>query len=90
MELLLSSHVSGLPVVDADGRLVGLVSEADFLHRAEIGTAKRKPRWIEFLLGPGEIAESYVMSHGRKVGELMTRDVVDRGRLAPRSTKSSI
>ena len=66
----------GLPVVDADGRLVGLISEADFLHRAELGTTKRKPRWIEFLLGPGETAESYVLSHGRKVGELMTRDVV--------------
>ena len=73
--LLLESHVSGLPVADADGRLVGLVSEGDFLHRAELGTAKRKPRWIEFLLGPGEIAESYVMSHGRKVHDVMTRDV---------------
>ncbi len=76
VELMLSSHVSGLPVVDADGRLIGLISEADFLHRAELGTTKRKPRWIEFLLGPGESAESYVMSHGRKVGELMTRDVI--------------
>ena len=73
--LLLSARVSGLPVADADGRLIGLVSESDFLHRAEIGTAKRKPRWIEFLLGPGEIAESYVMSHGRKVHDVMTRDV---------------
>jgi CBS-domain-containing membrane protein len=73
--LLLSAHVSGLPVADADGRLVGLVSEGDFLHRAELGTAKRKPRWIEFLLGPGEVAESYVMSHGRKVHDVMTRDV---------------
>jgi CBS-domain-containing membrane protein len=62
-------------VVEADGRLVGIVSESDFLHRAEIGTAKRRPRWIEFLLGPGNIAEAYVLSHGRKVGEVMTRDV---------------
>lgn len=76
VELMLSSHISGLPVVDADGRLVGLISEADFLHRAELGTTKRKPRWIEFLLGPGETAESYVMSHARKVGELMTRDLI--------------
>jgi CBS-domain-containing membrane protein len=76
VELLLSMHVSGAPVVDADGRLVGVISEADFLRRAELGTSKRKPRWIEYLLGPGESAESYVMSHGRKVGEIMTRDVV--------------
>jgi CBS-domain-containing membrane protein len=74
--LLLSAHVSGLPVADRDGRLVGVVSEGDFLHRPELGTVKRKPRWIEFLLGPGEIAQSYVLSHGRKVHEVMTRDVV--------------
>jgi CBS domain-containing protein len=73
---LLSAHVSGMPVVDATGRLVGVVSEGDFLHRAEIGAARRKPRWIEFLLGPGDVAESYVLSHGRKVSEVMTRDVV--------------
>lgn len=76
VEMLLSMHVSGAPVVDADGRLVGVISEADFLHRAELGTTKRRPRWIEFLLGPGESAEAYVMSHGRKVGEIMTREVV--------------
>lgn len=76
VEMLLSMHVSGAPVVDADGRLVGVISEADFLHRAELGTSKRKPRWIEFLLGPGESAEAYVMSHGRKVGDIMTREVV--------------
>lgn len=73
--LLLSLHVSGLPVADADGSLVGVISEGDFLHRAELGTSKRRPRWIEFLLGPGETAESYVMSHGRRVQEIMTREV---------------
>ena len=73
--ILLSARVSGLPVTDEGGRLVGVVSESDFLHRAELGTAKRKPRWIEFLLGPGDIAENYVLSHGRKVHEVMTRDV---------------
>jgi CBS domain-containing protein len=80
--LLLSSRVSGLPVADEAGRLVGIVSEGDFLHRAELGTAKRKPRWIEFLLGPGDIAESYVFSHGRKVCDVMTRDVASVGETA--------
>lgn len=76
VNILLSIRASGLPVLDAAGRLVGIVSESDFLHRVEIGTAKRRPRWIEFLLGPGEVAEAYVMSHSRKVGDVMTRDVV--------------
>jgi CBS domain-containing protein len=73
--ILLGARVSGLPVVDGLGCLIGVVSEGDFLHRAELGVVKRKPRWIEFLLGPGEIAESYVLSHGRKVNEVMTHDV---------------
>ncbi len=77
--ILLSARVSGLPVADAEGRLVGVVSEGDFLHRAELGSIKRKPRWIEFLLGPGEIAKSYVLSHGRRVHDVMTRDVVTVG-----------
>ena len=79
VNLLLSIRASGLPVVDAKGRVVGIVSESDFLHRVEIGTVKRRPRWIEFLLGPGEVAEAYVMSHSRKVGDIMTRDVVSVG-----------
>ncbi len=77
--ILLTARVSGMPVTDAEGRLVGVVSEGDFLHRAELGSARRKPRWIEFLLGPGEIAESYVLSHGRKVHDVMTADVVTVG-----------
>ncbi|MCW2274358.1 CBS domain-containing protein [Rhodoblastus acidophilus] len=76
VNVLLSIRASGLPVLDSAGRLVGIVSESDFLHRVEIGTAKRRPRWIEFLLGPGEVAEAYVMSHSRRVGDVMTRDVV--------------
>jgi CBS-domain-containing membrane protein len=76
VNVLLSIRASGLPVLDSAGRLVGIVSESDFLHRVEIGTAKRRPRWIEFLLGPGEVAEAYVMSHSRKVSDVMTREVV--------------
>lgn len=79
VSILLSIPASGLPVLDGSGRLVGIVSESDFLHRVEIGTAKRRPRWIEFLLGPGEVAEAYVMSHSRKVSDVMTRDVVTVG-----------
>jgi len=39
--LLAERGISGAPVVDSDGRLVGVISEGDLLHRAEIGTARR-------------------------------------------------
>lgn len=71
--LMLDARVSGLPVVDADGRLVGVITEGDLLARAELGTEKKRARWLEFLFGPGRSAEEFVQSHGRRVEEVMTR-----------------
>lgn len=45
-KLMMEHHVSGLPVVDGAGRLVGMLSESDFLRRSEIGTQRRRPRWL--------------------------------------------
>jgi CBS domain-containing protein len=72
--LMLQNRISGLPVVDAKGALVGIVTEGDFLRRGEIGTTRRRPKWLEFLLGPGRLADEYVHSAGRKVAEVMTPD----------------
>ena len=72
--LMLQNRISGLPVLDASGGLVGIVTEGDFLRRGELGTTKRRPRWVEFLLGPGKLAEEYVHQSGRKVFDVMTRD----------------
>jgi CBS domain-containing protein len=71
-KLMLQNRISGLPVVDADGALIGIVTEGDFLRRGELGTTRRRPKWLEFLLGPGRLAEEYVRSAGRKVADVMT------------------
>jgi len=76
IELMLKLHISGLPVIDEGGKLVGILSEGDLLRRWELGTEQHRARWIEFLLGPGQAAEAYVHSHGRKVAEVMTLDVI--------------
>ncbi|MDB5642294.1 MAG: hypothetical protein JWN07_1611 [Hyphomicrobiales bacterium] len=73
---MLDNRVSGLPVVDEAGRLAGVVSEGDLLRRAEIGTEKHRPKWLEFLLGPGRSASDYVHSHSRRVADVMTADAV--------------
>ena len=73
--LMLQKNISGLPVVDRSGSLVGIITEGDFLRRAEIGTQRRRARWIEFLLGPGKLADDYVRTSGRKVHEVMTPKV---------------
>jgi CBS domain-containing protein len=72
--IMLDKHVSGLPVVDQAGKLVGIVSQGDFLRRAEIGTQRRRGRWLKFLVGPGREASDFVHERGRKVGEIMTSD----------------
>jgi CBS domain-containing protein len=75
VELMLKRRISGLPVVDNTGALVGILTEGDLLRRAELGTQKRRPRWIEFLIGPGRLASEYVSASGRKVHEVMTTPV---------------
>jgi CBS domain-containing protein len=69
---MLQRHVSGLPVVDAAGKLVGIVSEGDFIRRSEIGTQRKYGRFLRFILGAGEAATNFVHEHGRKVAEIMT------------------
>ena len=71
---MLENKISGLPVVDADGNLVGIVTEGDFLRRSETTTERRRPRWLEILVGPGRLADEYVHTHARKVGDVMTTE----------------
>jgi CBS domain-containing protein len=72
--LMLRHRISGLPVVDAAGHLAGVVTEGDFLRRSEIGTQRRRPRWLEFFI-PGRLASEYVHASGRRVDEVMSVEV---------------
>ena len=74
--IMLDRHISGLPVVDASGKLVGIVSEGDFIRRTEIGTGGRRGRWLQFILGPGKSASDFVHEHGRRIAEVMTESPV--------------
>ena len=78
-ELMLEHRISGLPVVDAAGAVVGIVTEGDLLRRAETGTERRRARWLEFLIAPGRLASEYAHAHGRQVGEVMTDTVLTAG-----------
>ena len=76
---MLENRLSGLPVLEASGRLVGIVSESDFLRRSEIGTQQKRPRWLQYLLSPAHSAHDFIHEHGRKVEDIMTRDPVVAG-----------
>lgn len=75
-DLMLTRNIRCLPVVGDDGSPAGVISEGDFLRRGELGTRRGRPRWLEFLVGPGKLADEYVRSNGRRVGEVMTTGVV--------------
>jgi CBS domain-containing protein len=75
-KVLVSACVSSVPVVDAQGKLVGIVSEGDLIHRAEIGTSPHHAWWQVFSLDPGEHATELLRVHGARVGDVMTRQVV--------------
>lgn len=72
---MLDHHVSGLPVIENGGKLVGMITEGDFLRRSEIATEGHAPNWWkEFFMRTGKAAEDYVRSHSRTVGDVMTRE----------------
>lgn len=73
-ELMLMKRISGLPVIDAFGKVVGIVSEGDFLRRGETGTRQRRSSWLEFFVGPGRLAAEFVREEGRTVKDVMTPD----------------
>ena len=76
IKLLAEHDISALPVVDDDGHVVGVISEADLIHREEISTGKHRPWWLEALTPASTLANEFAKSHGRRVSELMSTDVV--------------
>jgi CBS domain-containing protein len=83
-KILSERSISGVPVVDAQNRLTGIVSEGDLLHRVETGTERRIQRrrrswWLDTVGSDEELAREYVKSHGRTAKDVMTRDVITVG-----------
>jgi CBS domain-containing protein len=73
---LLANRISAVPVIDEQGELVGIVSEGDLMRRAEAGTERSRPWWLEYLTGKQVLAAEYVKSHSHKVTDVMTRSVI--------------
>ncbi len=72
--LMVGRRISGLPVVDAGGKLVGVLSEGDILRRAEFEAPVARS-WLLDLIGAGETPQDYVRAHGKAVADVMTAKV---------------
>ena len=75
-EILLARRISALPVVDDASNLLGIISEADLIHRAEVGTERPYSWWVEFLTSREALAQDYIKAHARLAADIMTRKVV--------------
>ena len=74
-KLLVGRGISGVPIVDADDHVLGIVSEGDLMRRAEIET-ERKPSWWLRMFADGQVsADAFVKSHGTRAEDIMTRNV---------------
>jgi CBS domain-containing protein len=74
--LLLSNRISAVPVVGADGAILGIVSEGDLINRADTATAHRKSWWLNALASNDTLATEYTKTHSRRVSGVMTREVI--------------
>jgi CBS domain-containing protein len=75
-KILLERRISAVPVVDDQGKLVGIVSEGDLLHRAEAGTERRRSWWLSAFAGEHALALEYIKAHSLKVTDVMTTRVI--------------
>jgi CBS-domain-containing membrane protein len=76
VKLLVDHDISAFPVIDSERRVIGVLSEADLIHRENIGTAKHRTWWLEAVTPASMLALDYAKSHGRKVSELMSEHVI--------------
>ncbi len=81
-KLLINLRISGVPVLDRNGQLVGIVTEGDLLRRVETGTDRQRSRWSELFSANSRLAEEYIKSHARRIEDIMTREVVSVEELA--------
>jgi CBS domain-containing protein len=82
-KLMLERHVSGLVVATDAGQLAGIVTEHDLLRRAELGTERQRSWWQRIITSVGHQAADFTHAHGRRVSDVMTKDVVTAGAETP-------
>ena len=75
--LFMQRRISAVPVVDDQGKIIGIVSEGDLLHRSEISTQRRHPWWLDLMVRDEVLdAEEYIKAHAKQVADIMTRNVI--------------
>lgn len=74
--LMTEQGISGVPIADEDGAVIGIVSEGDLLRRVEGAADRPRGRLARLFLGDGLSATDFVQLRGQYARDVMTRDVV--------------
>ena len=74
--LLMETNQRGLPVVDQEGAVVGIISEGDFVHRSELDIGAPAENWLEEMLGVEEDTPTRRRMCASVVQEVMTHDPI--------------
>ena len=73
---LVTNSISGVPVVDANKKIVGIISEGDLVRRVVLGIERKRSWWFELFSSPDQQWAQFARSHGRKAKDIMTRRVI--------------
>jgi CBS domain-containing protein len=77
-QIMLDRAVSSLPVVDAEGHVVGVVSEADLIRPDEVAE-KRERWWLDMLAEGEELSPDFlatITTANRSVAKAMHTDFI--------------
>jgi len=85
--LLHTKHISGVPVVNPDSSVVGIVSEGDLIGHAEVVGERRRSWWLRLFDDESVLARDYAKTHGRVAGDVMTSSVIT---VSPTATLAEI
>jgi CBS domain-containing protein len=89
-KIFLHNRISAVPVVDDQGKVVGIVSEGDLIRRSEAATEREHPWWLAAFSDPENLAAEYVKAHARKVADVMTRNVITASPNTPLSAIATL
>jgi CBS domain-containing protein len=74
--LMAEKRISGVPVVTETNMVIGVVSQSDLIHRAELGTDRRRKWWLRVFSDDRQLAKDFSQSHGQTARDVMVRHVV--------------
>ena len=75
-KIFLERRISAVPVVNDQGKLVGIISEGDLMHRSEAGTERQRSWWLDAFISNETLAAEYTKAHAQTVADVMTRHVI--------------